>query len=523
MHLNGELRLNEGKHRVDVMPGIVAQGGVLVAACANEEFPGAWRVDPLSLKVQWATPGRYRPLVLGKNVVVMGEWRGGMAALQLADGALVWDVPREASRDGGLLWQGKARMTDGRIVDVETGSPTDPMPIGEMTPVSQRDDLWLLRDGASLCCMALPTLEKLWTRDVLGEAESRFSVARRHEPLPGLVEEASPGFIRGSGGAVLVFGYSGSLLGVKEKTGELLWHNPVKVGHSLPKVRDGRLFGITENSFLCLDERTGAEIYRISVTPPMSFYLGAHFFGDAMLAGYESGHVFCFDTRDGRLVWQTQIAGGLWGFQAMDESLFVTTHDARILKFSGDPSEPPETGTVKRKWQKPSGTFFRVSQSPRAKLEIEAVKKTKSEQEKDFARTNADTARALVFKHCGRRIGKGLEGLASLDECITTDLRAEERGIRLQVEPAPATIFLFGCLVGEILIELFGGTWVMIGEGDVAVDIPLGKGGIAQANVLGKVLKLFQNGLEDSVTQLAEALGQQVAAAKASPKGPTTL
>jgi outer membrane protein assembly factor BamB len=478
----------------------------LVAASNDDDFSGAWRVDPLTLEVQWSALGLYWPLVLGKGVIVMGEWNGGMAALRLTDGTVVWEATREVSRGGGLLWQGKARMADGRLLDIETGAECGSIHLDGLTPVGQRDDVWLLRDENSLCSFALPTMERRWTRDVLHEAESRFSVVGD--------KETRVGFVRGSAGEILVLGYAGALLGLSEKTGELLWHYRARVGHSVPEVHSGRLFGISGNSFLCLNEMTGSEIYRVPVTPPMAHYLGAQFFGDYMLAGYESGHIFCFDTRDGRLAWQTQINGGLWGFQSMDDSLFVTTHDARILKFSGDPSEPPETGTVKRKWQKPSGTFFRVSQSPRAKFELEAAKKTKSEQEKDFATTNADTARALVFKHCGRRIGKGLEGLTSLDECITTDLRAEERGIRLQVEPAPATIFLFGCLVGEILIELFGGRWVMIGEGDVAVDIPLGKGGIAQANVLGKVLKLFQNGLEDSTRFLADGIADQIAAQK---------
>lgn len=506
MHLEVEQWIDRERRFAEVHVHVLAAKGLVVAAANGSEFSGVWCFDGTSLLMQWGAPGRYDPLIVGESVVLFREWNGGLVALRIVDGAGVWEAAWEASLGGALLWRGKARLKSGQLIDIETGVECGSIHLDGMTPIAQRNDVWLLRDGNRLCSAALPTMARNWTREVFREATERFSVAGGDEMRVGLA--------RGTSGEILVLGYAGSLLGVAEKTGDLLWHYSGRVGHGVPEAYDGRLYGMSGSSFLCLDEKTGAEVYRVPVSRPPSFYLGAHFFGDFMLTGFESGHVLCFDKRDGRLAWMTEIKGGLWGFQAMDGNLFVTTHDARLLKFSGDPSEPPKEGIKKRGWRKPNDNYYWTNYSPRAQFEVDAYQKTATEQDTDFGKRNAKRARELVKKHCGRDLGEGLDCLSGIDECVIVDLKAESRGRAINLDPEPATVFLLGCLVGEVLIERFGGHWVMIGVGDVAVDIPLPSGNVMQVNVLGKVLKLFTNGMEDSVRLLVDAIQDQIEAAR---------
>lgn len=512
MRLVDEVLIEPGQR--DVRLGVLIAEGLVIVGSADDSVSGLWRYEAGSLKMVWRkAAGRVRPLLIDAGVVVVREWDGEMAGFATDDGSMIW---REV--DGALLLgEGMALRRSGRLLDIGTGADAGELgaeaqrtvvdPTGKSLLLAHHGEFGVAWVGLKLCGVSMPSVRRVWTRDVLAEAQERYGVVGS-PGLTGVVPASSP--------ALRVLSYGGALFGLSSATGEIRWHYPGTVGHGVPEVHQGRLYGMSGSSFLCLDEETGSEIYRVPVSRPASFYLGAHFFGDFMLAGFESGQIFCFDVRDGRVVWTTRVKGGCWGFKSMGDSLYVTTHDARILRFSGDPAEPPDRGTKRRKWGKPVDSYFWTSYSPRAQLELDAVKRTKTEQEKDFARKNALLARELVLKHCGREIGDGLDGLKTLDECLTMDLKAEERGRPLRVEPAPATVFLFGCLAGEILIGLFGGTWVVIGDGDVAIDIALPDGSVVQANVLGKVLKRFRNGLEDSVHQLAEGIAEQIVAAKPS-------
>ena len=73
----------------------------------------------------------------------------------------------------------------------------------------------------------------------------------------------------------------------------------------------------------------------------------------------------------------------------------------------------------------------------------------------------------------------------------------------------PAASVLMGSFFGETLIERHGGIWLSRGEDVEEVVVELrSTAGVIEANVFGKVLKLFRNGIEDSTLWMGRSIAE---------------
>jgi hypothetical protein len=90
------------------------------------------------------------------------------------------------------------------------------------------------------------------------------------------------------------------------------------------------------------------------------------------------------------------------------------------------------------------------------------------------------------------------ESLKKVDEIIE-GFRKE----KLNIDNIGTTLFCFGCYVGEVIVRNAGGRWkkreetTMRDVSNMPLLIELHKGGVG--NPIGKMIKRFQNGKEDSL------------------------
>jgi hypothetical protein len=124
----------------------------------------------------------------------------------------------------------------------------------------------------------------------------------------------------------------------------------------------------------------------------------------------------------------------------------------------------------------------------------------------EFARENAATIRRLATQYLGLELGQGEAGLEALDRLVVETLRADDHVL-------PSSVILLGSLFGETLIERHGGNWLTRGEDIEEVVVELrSAAGVIEANVFGKVLKLFRNGMEDSTLWMARSIAERLEA-----------
>jgi hypothetical protein len=207
----------------------------------------------------------------------------------------------------------------------------------------------------------------------------------------------------------------------------------------------------------------------------------------------------------------------LWNFLSIHREHSVAASLDRI------PSDLPKGQRATRKWRKLDDSYYWHSYSPRAHFDMEAVKIAKTPNDKGFGKRNAAIARRLIKKHCERDLGSGLECLAGLDRCVTSDLRTLDWPAARVVAPAPASVFLLGCLAAEVLIETCGGRWLLIDSVDlfdpvdVGVEIALANGTTIQENLSLRVRGLFTTGLDNSTRVVAERIVRQLGGESVDP------
>jgi len=149
----------------------------------------------------------------------------------------------------------------------------------------------------------------------------------------------------------------------------------------------------------------------------------------------------------------------------------------------------------------------------RVLFEAAAIPQVKWVDEAGFSRENAALLRRLAIEWVDTELGEGIAGLEGLDRLVVDVLREDGRGHVL-----PWTILMLGSFFGEALVALYGGRWKVRGErvGEVTVEIEAAGGAILEANVFGKVMKLFENGMEDSTAWMARGIGERLREAGAS-------
>ncbi|GIK83297.1 MAG: hypothetical protein BroJett024_44020 [Alphaproteobacteria bacterium] len=127
----------------------------------------------------------------------------------------------------------------------------------------------------------------------------------------------------------------------------------------------------------------------------------------------------------------------------------------------------------------------------------------------DFAERNVATLRRIAHEYLDLEIGEGQAALESLDRIVVDALRPGGQVL-------PSTIILLGSLFGQMLITQYGGRWLVQGDDMDAVMVEVSSpAGTVKAYVFNKIIKLFNNGMEDSAAFMARSLGDRLRGAGA--------
>lgn len=94
------------------------------------------------------------------------------------------------------------------------------------------------------------------------------------------------------------------------------------------------------------------------------------------------------------------------------------------------------------------------------------------------------------------------EGLANLESLLTQTEKNEDQEFEYW-----SAVLELGCFAGEVIRQTKGQEWVLYDEGTLPLALlsPF-QDGIATVNILGKAIKLFMYGKEDSVVTMARVL-----------------
>lgn len=120
---------------------------------------------------------------------------------------------------------------------------------------------------------------------------------------------------------------------------------------------------------------------------------------------------------------------------------------------------------------------------------------------------------ATVHKLDGISLDYSVGSLATLDSRILAFRQQGATSVQM-----PETLFMFGCYFGEVLVRNLGGRWFTPAQNAatlavLAVELDAG----LQANPIGKVFKLLENGPEDSTAWLYRVLAEEKSKRASSP------
>lgn len=143
--------------------------------------------------------------------------------------------------------------------------------------------------------------------------------------------------------------------------------------------------------------------------------------------------------------------------------------------------------------------------APRVVFELVACLQYRWVPVADFGKQNALTLRRLASEYLAIDVGEGDAGLEALDRLVVGVLRPMGQIL-------PPTVILLGSLFGETLIGRHGGRWLIRGDDidDVAVEL-VSPSGVVEANVFNRIIKLFNNGVEDSTVWMARSIADRLA------------
>lgn len=108
-------------------------------------------------------------------------------------------------------------------------------------------------------------------------------------------------------------------------TGRIVWkHGPTRGSiENSPCVTDkGVLFGSSASELLCLERKTGKQIWHADTmgdtdsTP--AYHDGRIFVGSATGDSNETGHLWCFDSATGKSIWHVPFARGFWASPSLN-------------------------------------------------------------------------------------------------------------------------------------------------------------------------------------------------------------
>ncbi len=145
---------------------------------------------------------------------------------------------------------------------------------------------------------------------------------------------------------------------------------------------------------------------------------------------------------------------------------------------------------------------FYTGRAPRVVFELLGLLHVRVFEQPDFGKENAATLRRLAPEYLDVELAGGIAGLETLDRLVVDLLRPSGQVL-------PSTLLLAGCFFGEALVAAYGGRWNVQGSRGVSVEIA-SPAGTMDANVFGKVQKLFENGMEDSTAWMARSIGERL-------------
>jgi hypothetical protein len=147
----------------------------------------------------------------------------------------------------------------------------------------------------------------------------------------------------------------------------------------------------------------------------------------------------------------------------------------------------------------PELAFF-SGRAARIVFELVGLLQVRLFRDPGFAAANAANLKRLSAEYLGFDLRDDRDGLDDLDRLVVEVLRPEGHILH-------STVLMLGCFFGEALVRHLGGRWNVAGPTaeDVTVEVPT-SGAVVAANVFGKVVKLFHNGLEDSTRAMALAI-----------------
>lgn len=140
-----------------------------------------------------------------------------------------------------------------------------------------------------------------------------------------------------------------------------LWKTEVGLGYSAPVVSNGKVVitghdGADTDTVFCLDEKSGAELWKFSYPQPLAdlYFQGGTtgtltFDGDRLYHVAREGEVFCLNANDGAVIWKRHLqeefgySKPTWGFTGapfvMGDRVFLTAGESGIALNKNDGTE----------------------------------------------------------------------------------------------------------------------------------------------------------------------------------------